>query len=167
MIFASVVTTIAAGLVYTLGIDSPAGHWIGYQVLAGIGLGVGFQIPIIVAQASVDLEDIPVVTAIILFFQTIGGAFMVSAGQTAFANKLVSSLASNAPHVNAAEVVATGATLIRSTFSAADVPGILLSYVDGLRVAFAIGIALGGLSLFPALFSEWRKIDAKKAMGAT
>ncbi|KAI9852710.1 MAG: hypothetical protein M1838_005905 [Thelocarpon superellum] len=180
----SVITTIGSGLIYTLDINAPSGHWIGYQILVGIGLGLGFQIPIIVAQASVDSSDISAVTAVVLcescllsfshyepiltrlrVFQTIGGAFFVSAGQAGFSNELVSSLARNAPTVDAAKVVATGATNIRGNFPADTINGILLSYLDGLHISFAIGIALAGGSLIAAFFAPWRKIDAMKAMG--
>ncbi|KAL9039642.1 MAG: hypothetical protein Q9214_004794, partial [Letrouitia sp. 1 TL-2023] len=51
MAAASIFSTIGVGLIYTLDIGSPSRQWIGYQALAGIGLGLGFQIPIIVAQA--------------------------------------------------------------------------------------------------------------------
>ena len=66
MIVGAAIATLGAGLIFTLKIGSPSSHWIGYQVLAGIGLGAGFQIPIIVAQASVDTSDMSSVSAIIL-----------------------------------------------------------------------------------------------------
>ncbi len=40
----SVITTIGAGLIFTLDIGSPSSHWIGYQALTGIGVGLGFQV---------------------------------------------------------------------------------------------------------------------------
>ena len=49
-------------------------------------------------------------------------------------------------------------------FQGAVLDGILRSYVDGLRVAFAIGVALAGLSIVPAAFAPWKKIDASKLM---
>ena len=164
MIFSTVMATIGGGLIYTLDIGSPAGHWIGYQIIAGIGLGMGFQIPIIVAQASVALEDLPTVTAVVLFYQTIGGALFVSAGETGFENKLIHSLAVNAPSVAPATIIATGASDLHTVFQGAVLDGILRSYVDGLRVAFAIGVALAGLSIVPAAFAPWKKIDASKLM---
>ena len=164
MIFSTVMATIGGGLLYTLDIGSPAGHWIGYQIIAGIGLGMGFQIPIIVAQASVALADLPTVTAVVLFFQTIGGALFVSAGQSGFENKLLHSLATNAPSVTPAQIIATGASALLSTFHGDVLNGILRSYIDGLQVAFAIGVALAGLSIIPALLSPWKKIDASKLM---
>ena len=164
MIFSTVMATVGGGMIYTLDIGSPAGHWIGYQIIAGIGLGMGFQIPIIVAQASVALEDLPTVTAVVLFYQTIGGALFVSAGETAFENKLISSLATNAPSIASSTIIQTGASDLHNVFQGSVLNGILHSYVDGLRVAFAIGVALSGASIFPALFSPWKKIDASRLM---
>lgn len=66
MIASSVIGTIGAGLLYTLGLNAPSSHWIGYQALMGLGLGLGFQIPIIAAQASVEPVDISAVTAVLL-----------------------------------------------------------------------------------------------------
>lgn len=165
MIVSAILSTIGAGLLYTLQIDSPSSKWIGYQILAGIGLGLGFQIPIIVVQASVELADISSISAVLLFVQTIGGSFFVSAGQTAFVNTIVKSVRTNAPDLNPAVVVATGATDIRKVFTGKDLPRVLLSYMDGLHVVFAMAIALSGLTLVVAVFAPWRRINMSAAMG--
>lgn len=165
MIASSVLSTIGAGLLYTLEIDSPSSKWIGYQILVGIGLGLGFQIPIIVVQASVALSDISSISAVLLFVQTIGGSFFVSAGQTAFENTLIGSLATYAPEINPAQVIVTGATEIRNVFPAKDVPGILLSYLAGLHGVFAMTIALAGLTVVVAGFAPWRRINLSAVMG--
>jgi hypothetical protein len=62
----SILATVGSGLLFTLNVKTPSSHWIGYQVLAGFGIGCGFQVPIIVAQASVDADDIPSTSAILL-----------------------------------------------------------------------------------------------------
>lgn len=41
MWFGSAIFAVGAGLLYTLKVNSPAGQWIGYQVLAGLGAGAG------------------------------------------------------------------------------------------------------------------------------
>lgn len=158
MVIAAVITTIGAGLVYTLDLSSGPGAWIGYQALVGIGLGIGFQIPVIANQASVAPSDLSSVSAITLFVQTIGGAFFVSAGQTAFTNKLVARLPITASNVDPSKVIATGATELRKVFSAADLPGILEAYMDGLKIAFALCVALAGISVIIAIFSPWTKL---------
>ncbi|MCJ1398201.1 hypothetical protein MMC11_001398 [Xylographa trunciseda] len=164
MIASSAFATVGAGLIYTLGVGSPSSHWLGYQVVSGIGLGFGFQIPVIVAQASVEPGDISTVTAIILFFQTIGGSFFVSAGQSAFVNMLVVALVENVPTLNPQTVISAGAGAIQSTFSADVVPGIVASYLTGLHVVFALTIALAGMSLLISFFMPWQRINAMAAL---
>jgi MFS transporter, DHA2 family, glioxin efflux transporter len=136
--------TVGVGLLYTLDIGSPSSQWIGYQALAGIGLGLGIQIPIIVSQAISAPEDISSVTAIMIFFQTISGAIFVSVGQSVFANKLIQTVPRLVPGVNPGLVVATGATELRKVFNAQELPGIIASYMAGLKDAYALGIALAG-----------------------
>ncbi|KAL8650653.1 MAG: hypothetical protein Q9210_003700 [Variospora velana] len=166
MITASVLGTIGTGLLYTLEVGTGSSKWIGYQALTGIGLGLGFQIPIIVAQASVEPEDISSASALILFFQTIGGSFFVAAGQTAFVNQLLKVASQRVPDVDPAQVVLTGATSLREVFSAEQLPGIIASYLSGIHLTFAIATGLIGASLLAAVLAPWRKIDATKAMGA-
>jgi MFS transporter, DHA2 family, glioxin efflux transporter len=163
LIVAAAVAIIGSSLVYTLNIGSSAGAWIGYQALAGIGLGLGIQVPVIANQGSVRVSDISSVSAVTLFFQTIGGSFFVSAGQTAFENKLVAVLPKTAPNVNPHMVVATGATELRKVFEAADIPGILEAYMQGLKVTFALCIALAGISTVIAFASEWRRLHGHGA----
>lgn len=62
----SIFTTIGAGLLYTLDITFPTAHYIGYQLIVGIGVGLAIQVPIIASQAFSSPVDIPCVTAIVL-----------------------------------------------------------------------------------------------------
>ncbi|TVY75315.1 putative efflux pump gsfJ [Fusarium oxysporum f. sp. cubense] len=139
------IATVAAGLLYTLDIGSSASKWIGYQVLGGVGWGLSLQIPIIIGQATSSPETLSSVTAIILFFQTIGGAFFVSAGQSAFVNIMLDVLPTDAPGVNPLQLLATGATEARATFPTDQLNGILSAYMSGIKGAFAVGI--GGVGL--------------------
>lgn len=166
MVGGAAIATIGCGLLFTLGIDSGRGAWIGYQALAGIGLGTALQVPIIANQAIVGVSDLSSVTAVTLFFQTIGGSFFVSAGQTAFANKLLKEIPIKAPNVNPHLVLATGATQLRQVFDAADIPGILAAYMDGLKVTFALTIAVVGISAIIAFFPRWESIKGKAPAGA-
>jgi MFS family permease len=62
----SALATIGTGLLYTLNIGTGSGKWIGYQIVAGLGYGVAFQVPIIVGQAMSTAEDMSSTTAVIL-----------------------------------------------------------------------------------------------------
>ena len=144
MVLGSVLSTVGAGLIYTLDIGSPSSQWIGYQVLAGIGAGLTIQIPIIVGQGISAPADVSSVSSMILFFQTVSGAAFISVAQVLFANKLLQSVAANVPDVNPGLVVATGASELRDVFTPEQLPAILRSYMDGLQDAYTLAIALGG-----------------------
>lgn len=165
MIIGSVIATIGSGLIYMFDINTGPGKWIGYQIVAGVGTGLAGQISIIVNQASVEPSDLATVSAVTLFLQTIGGAFWVSAGESAFINRLVQKLPDTAPHVNPQLVAAVGATDLRKVFSPEDIPGILLAYMDGLKTAFILAIALGGVSVIVSLFPRWVSLKGKAVAG--
>ena len=98
----------------------------------------------------------------ILFFQTIGGAIWVQAGQAAFTNTMQKRLPEFAPNVNPMEVLATGASELQHVFHGADLLGVLQAYMAGLRVAYAISIALACAAAITALFLRWKSIRPPK-----
>ncbi|KAL4900284.1 major facilitator superfamily domain-containing protein [Aspergillus multicolor] len=150
---AAAVATIGGGLIYTFDLDTKSGKWIGYQILAGVGNGLGVQVPMIMAQGNSSVQDMAAATAILMCLQTIGGAFMMSAAQAAFVNHLLYMLPLTAPDVDPSAVIATGATELREVFGQ-DLHGVLVAYIAGLEVAFAFGRARMGVA-FLALFVPW------------
>ncbi|KAK2603369.1 hypothetical protein N8I77_009833 [Diaporthe amygdali] len=164
-VIGSVLATIAAGLFYTFDIGTPSSKWIGYQVLGGLGWGLAFQVPIITGQATAPPEDLAEVTAIILFFQTVGGAFLVSASQSAFVNVLIKTIPYSAPGVDPARLIATGATELRKAFTPEELPGILVAYMHGLKISFAVALAATGMALVIVLFSKWKRLNTAAITG--
>lgn len=59
-------TTIGAGLLYTLKVDSYAGAYLGYQFVVGIGNGVCQQIPLTIVQAFSKPEDLAISMSTVL-----------------------------------------------------------------------------------------------------
>ncbi|KAK1143054.1 hypothetical protein N8T08_007118 [Aspergillus melleus] len=147
LVVGSAVQIIGAGMLYTLGLHPSAGQYIGYQILVGVGVGLSIQIPVMACQALVDPVDIPVVTAMVLFFQLISGALSVSAAQSIFDNQLVAGLAIYAPSVSSASVFAAGATEFRDMFPNSQLQGILLAYLKGIKASWVLGIALSGMAV--------------------
>lgn len=66
LVVGGVLSTIASGLLYTLEIGTSTGKWIGYQILGGVGWGLAYQVPMMIAQAGADPKDLSSVTGIIL-----------------------------------------------------------------------------------------------------
>ncbi|KAH2597161.1 hypothetical protein KXW34_001734 [Aspergillus fumigatus] len=152
----------APGLLYTLDLDSGANAWIGYQAMAGIGIGLAIQVPMMASQAVVRVEDLSTVSAIVLFFQCMGGAIFVQAGQAAFTNKLVQEVQRHLPNISAARVTSTGATELQSEFHGHELQVILEAYVAGLKDAFIVAIVLAGIATLLSFGSGWRSVKSKK-----
>ena len=100
-------------------------------------------------------------------FQTVGGAFFVSAGQTAFTNRLLDRVPITAPGIKPSLIVSTGATQLRNVFSPTELPGILVAYMDGLKLSFALAIALAGISVPIALFAKWTNVKPRPVVTET
>ena len=162
MIASSIIMTIGAGLLSTLEVDSGHAKWIGYQVVFGVGLGMGMQMPMIVTQTALKTEDVPSGTAIVMFAQTLGGAIFVSVAQNVFQNQLFHNIQMYAPGANAAGIVGTGATMLRSVLAGPALKAVLQAYNDAVTQTFYVAVAMGALSLIGPIFIEWLSVKGKK-----
>ena len=162
LIVSAAALAVGAGLVYTLGFDSTLGEIIGYQILVGFGIGGGIQVPVTAAQAFSKPEDIPTVTTVILFFQLVSGAIWVAISQTILNNRLIASLAASAPSISPQQVFQVGATDIQNTFHGPDLDHVLQAYLDGLKSAWALSIALAGITFLSGFFAEWKNLKGTK-----
>ncbi|PYH97698.1 MFS general substrate transporter [Aspergillus ellipticus CBS 707.79] len=161
MLVAPVLVGIGGGLLSTLTVDAPTGHWLGYQVIMGMGIGVGLQQPMVVVQAALDPADIPSATAIVMFAQILGGAVFVSVAQNVFQNELFRTLA-QVPGVDAQAVVDAGATLLRDVVSPEVLSQVLTAYNMAVTHTFYVGMAIGSLSLLGALPVEWLSVQEEE-----
>ncbi|KAJ7055580.1 DHA14-like major facilitator [Mycena amicta] len=169
MIASSVISAVGTGLMTTLKVDSNHTKWIPFEIICGLGVGLGMQQPMLAAQAVLELKDVPIGTSIIMFANTLGGALFISIGQNVFTNKLASGLVARVPGINPALILSAGATSLKSAVSAQDLPAVLLAYNDALIAAFYVGIAMSCLSLVGSLAIEWKNIKGKNiemAVGA-
>lgn len=70
MALAAFIATLGASLLYTLDLDSTGSKWICYQIVGGIGYGLGFQVPLMVVQGRAKPQDLAAVTAMVLCMQS-------------------------------------------------------------------------------------------------
>ncbi|KUI53575.1 Putative HC-toxin efflux carrier TOXA [Cytospora mali] len=164
-----VLFTAGAGMITTLTLDSPLRAWFGYQVLAGLGVGVGFQLAILVVQAVLPREDIAVATACVQFFQSLGGAVFVAVAQTVFQNGLVEGVVRDVPGLDPDVLINSGASQVRSVLKGLGLEeyvGVVLeAYLVGLRHAYYISVACAAGAFCAALGLSWVNIKRKKGLG--
>jgi hypothetical protein len=75
-----------------------SGHWIGFQVLQGVGCGFAAQMPLLTVQHVLreNPRHIPLGISTVLFAQYFGSAVMQSISGSIFTNKLEMELLSSA-----------------------------------------------------------------------
>jgi len=136
-------------------------------VIAGLGIGVGFQSGVLVVQTVLPLADVPVATACVSFFQTLGGALFVAVAQTLFQNGLLAGIEKNAPQLPAQLFLHSGATQIREILHSIHqedaLEAVLQAYVDGLTHCYWISTACAIAAFFTVCGLEWKSV--KKGHG--
>ncbi|KAK3631642.1 MFS sugar transporter [Elasticomyces elasticus] len=162
-IASAVLTAIGAGLISTFDVTSNHNHWIGYQVIFGLGVGLGLQQTLVAVQTVLPPADIAIGTAIIMFSQTFGGALSISIAQNVFTNKLVrNTIAAAVPGLNVTDVLRTGATELKTTIPAEYLGIVQVAYNGAIVDAYYVAVALAALSIFGAVCLEWKSVKAPK-----
>ncbi|KAK5110233.1 hypothetical protein LTR62_006229 [Meristemomyces frigidus] len=161
-IVSSVVLPVGAGLVYAWGVDTPSRKWIGYQVIFGIGTGLGMQAGSLAAQTTLSEKDVPIGVSLMFFWQQLGGAVFGSVGQNVLQNNLIKGLVKVVPGRDPMEVVNSGATVLRNIVPVNDLSEVLKVYNQSLRQVFMISVIVGSLSLLGSAILEWRSTKGKQ-----
>ncbi|KAJ5095006.1 Major facilitator superfamily domain general substrate transporter [Penicillium argentinense] len=162
MYVGSALLTIGSGLCTTFQLDTSHAEWIGYQVIIGVGAGVGFQQCINALQTVLPLEDIPIGIAIITFAQSLSGALFISIAQNVFQNRLVANLTQKAPTVNPTAVIQSGAANLAQRFPKDILPGVLHGYNIAVTQTFYVSVATAAMSFLGAGFVEWKSMRREK-----
>jgi hypothetical protein len=148
LIGSTAIFAVGAGLITTYSADISTPRWIGFQILAGAGLGAGFQVSQAAVQTMLTQEDIPVGSSALIFFQNLGGSIFISVGQSVFQNSLSTALKQLAPTVNPAVVFSAGATgldqALKAVGQGSAYQAVLAAYNRGLQDTFRVSMGRGG-----------------------
>lgn len=158
MFLGSALLTIGSGLCTTFQVHTGNGKWIGYQIIIGIGAGVGFQQCINCLQTVLPLEDIPIGIAIITFAQSLSGALFISIAQTVFQNRLVASITKYAPTISPGAIIEAGAAHLSHRVPKQALSSVLYAYNIAVTQTFYVSVAAAALSLIGAALVQWKSM---------
>ncbi|KAF7338058.1 Major facilitator transporter-like protein [Mycena venus] len=120
---------VGSGLLYTLRSSSSSASIIGFQILAGIGTGMGMQNSLLAIQ--VEFRDSPRLlgqaTSMGSFAQFFGGTVGLGVAEPVFASELAKYLLKYAPEAPA-QIVKESPTAIYTALSPEMIPGVVRSY---------------------------------------
>ncbi|KAJ6467195.1 hypothetical protein C8R47DRAFT_1223762 [Mycena vitilis] len=152
---------VGSGLLYTLNVGSSSQKLIGFQILVGIGSGMGLQTILLAVQ--VEFRDKPRLlgqaTSLATFFQLLGGTLGLGIAEPVFASELDKFLRKYAPDAPAV-IVKQSPTAIYTDLPAAMIPGVVHAYAESLRIVFLLGVPIGGLALIASVFIQNIRIPA-------
>ncbi|KAJ7802277.1 ABC transporter [Mycena olivaceomarginata] len=159
LVTAPVFLAIGSGLLYTLTTSTTSAKLIGFQILAGIGTGMGMQNSILAMQVEFNATPklIGQATSMGSFAQMLGGTLGLGIAEPVFASELAKYLARYAPDAPA-QIVRESPTNIWSKLPEEMIPGVVRSYLEALRLVFVLGVPVAGLALLSALFIKRLKI---------
>ncbi|KAJ5134803.1 MFS transporter [Penicillium atrosanguineum] len=152
--------------------DTPPSHWIGFQVIHGLGVGMAQQMSSLIVQLAVkDKPDlIPVAVSLNLFFQYLGATVTQVLRGIVFRSSLGQELAYHAGLTvsQIALLSAAGTAHIRET-TEQDFPKLLRlgleCYNTAITSIFFVAVATTASGFFLAFGVKWTRIDEEKRFG--
>lgn len=122
--------------------------------------------PLIGLMAILPEIDLPIASALGVFFQFLGGAIFLAIAENIFISELRGAIPRYAPQIDANKVVEAGAVGLMSVVTVEDLPGVILAYNDGIMAIFYLGIAGGAMALIFSFFMEWKSVKGKQVVSA-
>ena len=117
-------------------------------------------------QAVLPHEDIPVASACIQFFQSLGGAIFIAVSQTVFQNGLIDGISRDAPGLDAQIFINSGASQVRGILKSMHMEqyttAVLNAYWQGLRHSFFITVGCAAAAFLACLGLSWINIKQKQ-----
>ncbi|KAJ7662815.1 ABC transporter [Mycena polygramma] len=144
---------VGSGLFYIISPNTTLATLIGFQILAGVGTGLGMQNSLLAIQ--VEFNDAPRIlgqaTSMASFAQFLGGTLGLGIAESVFAPQLSTFLLKYAPEAPAV-VVKESPAAIWTALPAEMIPGVVLAYTKALKIVFVLGVPVAGLALISAFF---------------
>lgn len=146
------------GLFITLGVNSSLVEIMIFQIIAGVGIGMVFQPPLIALQSLVPHEDVAAATALFGFIRSFSTAVSVVVGGAIFQNqmqahyqRLLLIVPSDVAQSFSGHEAAANVNLI-STLTGLEKLAVQKSYAESLSTMWILYSSMAGLGLVLSVF---------------
>ncbi|KAJ7119611.1 ABC transporter, partial [Mycena epipterygia] len=155
LIASPIFLAVDSGLLFSLDTTTSSAKIIGFQILAGVGTGMGMQNALLAIQ--VEFKDnvalLSQATSMLSFAQFLGGTLGLGVAEPVFASELGKYLFRFTPQAPVA-IVKESPTAIYMDLPPEMIPSIVRAYTQSLRIVFLLGVPVAGLVLLAALFIQ-------------
>ncbi|KAL4953937.1 major facilitator superfamily domain-containing protein [Aspergillus filifer] len=155
-LLSGIIVTIGSALLTTLTPTTATRNWIGFQIISGMGRGMGVQMPLLAVQTFASRSQHSIATGLVVLSQNLGGAIFLAICQVVFSSGLSSELARYAPSVDAGTLEAAGAGAVRSVVGDEDLLREVLRAYNGAVVrVLCVAAAAAGAAVIAAGGMGW------------
>ncbi|KAK4184778.1 MFS multidrug transporter-like protein [Podospora australis] len=161
-----ILLALGVGLMYDLPASTSWPRLIIYQIIAGFGIGLNYQPPLVALQSRVPAQDNAAVTSSFGLVRSLSAAIGVVVGSVAFANKM------NTEQPKLIDLIgADNATLFTGSNSQANVllvnnmpdgpekTAVREAYWEALRVLWIVALAFSGAAFLACLLIRNKKLE--------
>ncbi|KAK3068902.1 hypothetical protein LTR53_013180 [Teratosphaeriaceae sp. CCFEE 6253] len=152
---------VGYGLCSTLAAKPSTGEWIGYQILFGIGRGMGMQMPIVAVQTRLAPSVAPLAISLCMFTGMLFGGLFLSTSATILTNSLRTLIPKYAPTADLEAIVVAGATGFRKILTPDQLEGVTVAYAKSVDRVFYLCAALACLCFIFSFGLGWTNIKPK------
>lgn len=117
--------------------------------------------PTLAVQVVVSLRDVPVATALTMFFMQAGSAVFLAVGQAVLLNNLLPRMQVINPTLTTLDLIHAGAIGLKQLVSEAQGPAVLVAYARSLDAAFHAAVAMAEVAVITAFGVEWKSLKRK------
>ncbi|THU88693.1 transporter, partial [Dendrothele bispora CBS 962.96] len=159
LLLSPVFLAVGSGLLYSIEVNTSNSNIIGYQILCGIGIGLGMQNVIMAIQVEFKSEPhyLSQATSMASVAQTLGGTIGLGIAEPVFSSQLDKYIPRYAPLVNPT-LIKESPTAIYGSVDSSLIPGVIRVYTESLRIVFIIGVPVAVLALIFAVFIKNERV---------
>ncbi|KAK4681847.1 hypothetical protein QC764_111130 [Podospora pseudoanserina] len=162
-VIGSAIGTIGLGLLTLLNPRTTTGQWVGYEMVCSVGFGMSIQQGFTAVQTVLAEDDMAVGTAAVVASQSLGGAIILSIGNSVFQHQLLKASEANIlPGVDIKKLIDVGAASFHNLVLDDELPLMLEVYNAALRLVFIVGIPMGAMAAIISCFLEFKSVKANK-----
>ncbi|KAL7929789.1 MFS general substrate transporter [Trichoderma chlorosporum] len=161
MWFGSILMALGAGMLTTFRVDAPTTLWIIYQIIFALGIGFGFQQPIIAAQTNFSGKDLPIALVLVSFIQNLGGIVALSTAQNIFTNQLIHNISKTAPNIDPKLVQKVGVLSLKLNFTKNELNEILPAYNLSITQTFLVATVMASVTAIGCCGIPFHSVKAK------
>ncbi|KAI5863057.1 MFS general substrate transporter [Durotheca rogersii] len=147
MILGTALTVAGSALLTTINLQTSTARIVGYQLVYGFGVGMGFGQPSYVVQTLLPTDDVPIGVTLITLVQNLSASVFVAVAQTIFNGEMRTHLAPLVPAEDASDILGNGLARILEALPSDRREQALRAISTSIIKTFYVSLAMSALSV--------------------